>query len=461
MAAKSTTRKAAPKRTYTAKAVDMGISDEALLVGTIAADGSKRLADSEQYYYLFRKHPWVRACVRIIANAVAQEGFAVSTVDGEDVEDDDPRVAGIHQFFRKAFAPKTPRQAFKAIAADLQIYGWAFWRKKYTGKLLTNLERLDPRTIQPKLNSDRTAIEAFEVKRNRLATAGVLVETGADGAPIPADEVVMFSLDEGGDVVLGSPSPLEALDLTTAMDLNIRKHRNAFFKNAATTGNVLINKEANEEAIRSAEKQLLSMKVGAGSAYKNLILPGDWEVKSLLQSGKNDVDFIKGSDQVRDEVCAVYSVPVSKLLSISGAMGQAGKGEDDETFEQECVLPVEELIYETVTMQILHAELDLPDLQLVPRRRNAVRADRFDDAIKMVKFGASGNQALDHVGLPQSDDPGMNIPLFLGATAGNVAQDEPAAHPAQPAQSGAALNQSNDAIDANEVAQKANSRFRY
>lgn len=448
------------RRATVAKAFDMGATDAQLLVGTLADNNADGTQDNEIYWELFRKHPWIRACVRIIANAVSQEGFSVSAIDGDDAQSvDDPREKEIREFFRLAFAPKTFRQAIKSLAVDLKIFGFGYWRKNCSGRLLTNLERMDPRLIVPRLNADSTAIDHYDVRRNQLAGTGIIVEQ-AGSKQIPAGEIIRFSLDEGGDVVFGSPSPLEALDLTTSMDLNIRRHRNSFFRNGATVGNVLINKDADEDAIKSAMKVFQSMKVGVTSAYSNLILPGDWEIKSLMQSGKNDVDFVKATEIVRDEICAVYSVPVSKLLDVSGSMGQAGKGEDDETFEQECVLPLEELIYEKMTVEILQKEFDIDDLELVPRRRNALRYDRIMSAINGVKMGMTGNEARSLVGLAASDAPGMDTPLFIGATAQGVISDEPVnPQPEQNQQISSATDEQQDQQD--EVAGKASRRFRY
>lgn len=453
-------------RRLAVKAIDVGASDGSLLAGTIADANAQKMPDCEQYWLLYKKHPWVRTCVRIIANAVAQEGFAVVLIEGEDARTvtnaDDPRVGDIHAFFRNSFTGKrarTFRQAVKALSVDLEIYGVGYWRRQRVSKTLVGLERLDPRLITPKLNAAKTDIQSFTLSKNRLSQTGVVVEQ-ASSDDIPADEVIMFSLDEGGDVVLGSPSPLEALDLTTAMDLNVRQHRNSFFRNGATTGNVLINKEGEEDQVRAAEKQLMSMKVGPRRSYSNLVLTGDWDVKSLMQSGKHELDFIKGTDIARDEICAVYGVPPGKLIVSGGALGSAGKGEDDDTFEQECVLPLEELIYETITREILQGDFGIEDLALVPKRRNALRTDRIGAAKDLVTCGGTGNEARAMIGLPPISDPqyNMDAPLFVSHTAATVEDDEATRDtPAQP-QDGDVPDNSD--VQENEVAQKAKDRFR-
>lgn len=418
-------------------------TDAGIFAGTLADASVQHMPDAEQYWLLFKKHPIVRACVRVIANAVAQEGFDVVPTDGDDLDENDPNVELLHDYFHQAFIGRanTYRKWVKATTIDMEVFGWAFTRKKKAPLDVDGqakdvpcfLERLDPRLVHPKLNADKTEIETFVLKRSTYNYDGVVVDAGVsdasaaqavNGETIDPDEIIMFSLDEGGDTVLGSPSPLEALDLTCAMDLNVRQHRNSFFRNGAQTGNVFINEEADEDSVRAAEKAIIAMKVGPRNAFKNVFLVGQWKVQALQKQGNNDLDFIQGSELVRDEICAVYNVPVGKLFSITGALGQAGKGEDDETFEQECVLPIEENIYQTLTNELLVKEFDIQDLKLVPKRRNKIHADRFDAAMKMVKFGATGNQALDFVGLPKSDAPGMDVPLFLQSGAG-VGMDEP------------------------------------
>jgi hypothetical protein len=231
------------------------------------------------------------------------------------------------------------------------------------------------------------------------------------------------------------------------MDLNIRKHRNSFFKNGAAVGNVLVNKECNEDDFRNAEKAMLSLHIGPGGAYKNLLLAGDWEVKSLMQSGKNDLDFVKATEIVRDEICSVYCVPVSKIVNVAGSMGQAGKGEDDETYNQECVLPIEELIYEKITQNILCGELDVEGYEIVPKRRNAMRYDRIQAAKDLVTCGGTGNEARAIIGLAPISDARfeMDAPLFVAHTAMTVGDDEPTKQ--DPNQNQGDLNAANDKQD--------------
>jgi Phage portal protein len=424
-------------RRYADKA---GASDVDVFAGTIADANSQKMPDQEQYYLLFRKQPWVRACIRIIGNAVTQEGYdLVPTDDDTPLDPEDERLEAIQNFMRTGFIGKfnSFRKFVKAVVIDQQTYGVGYARRKY-GRVdgrptLVALERLDARRMVPHLNGDKTAIEYFTLRKTQnsvnsaveQAAQQLLTMAGAAGEKIDAKEVIMFSTDEGGDDILPSASPLEALELTLAMDMNIRQHRNSFFRNGAVSGNVLINKTVNQNGMEATVKKLNAQNVGPRNAYKNMILAGDWDVKTLISAGRQDLDFVNGTEIMIEEVCAVYSVPPSKLRDVSGSMGQAGKGEDDDTFEQECILPIEENFYETLTRELLIGEWDIQDIAFSPKRRNKIRLERFNSAALAVKFGATGNEARDLVGLPKSEVDGMDIPLFIGATgAAGVADDE-------------------------------------
>jgi hypothetical protein len=417
--------------------------------GTISDQSTRRMGDPEQYFYLFKKHPWVRACVRIIGNAVAQEGYTFVPVDEtKPIGENDETVAAINAFLRVAFVGKcnTFRKFRKTIVMDTETYAVGYAHKKY-GKsngiaALSGLERLNPLRIKPVLTADKNAVEYYAVRKAQntetngpVAQAAAQYSNGDDQTllKIPAKEMVVFTLDEGGDDILPSPSPLEALDLTCATDLSVRKHRKKLFENGTTLGNVLFSKTASEPQVRDAQNKL-KRQAGADNAFRNIAIAGDWGVENLLASGGRDFDFIKGSELTIEEICAVYSMPPSKLRNVSGSMGQAGKGEDDETFEQECVLPIEESFYETLTIEILQKEFQIDDISFAPARRNKIRLDRFEAAAQGVKFGMSGNQALDLVGIEKSDADGMDIPLFLGATGQNGVQDDEIDPPAPPPQ---------------------------
>ena len=423
-------RKSAPRRVHRSKAVNIETTDGSLLSGTIADEFRKRIPDREIYALLYAKHPWVRSTVDMIAVEVGRGGFSFVKADDEDgaavTADQDKRIPTLRSTFRHLFPGTTLNESLEALAKDLGTHGWGFWRRMRDGsRTLVGLERMDPRFVVPRLSDDGTEIIAFLQKRHDVAPEGIPVASNPTGADtIPVEDVVFFRR-AGGDVVLGAPSPLEALDFATATDINIATFRNRFFRNGAVLGLILANEDGDEDDFRAAVKTIEQRKTGVTKVGSTMVLTGKWDVHQLTQSGKNDLDFVKGTGLSREDIGAVYHVPPSKILMSGNALGGSGKSQDDATFEEQAVLPLEELIFARITRDILEGDFGIDDLEMVPKRRSKVRLELFDAAAQLVKFGGTGNEARDLVNLPKSDVPGMDDPLFIGATGqSGVSSDE-------------------------------------
>lgn len=451
--------KAAPAKKYVAKAIDIGASDAEIATGTYLDANFGRLAQAELYWYCYMQHPWIRACVDLNSNAVSQEGFAIAPVDGSNPkpldDEDDERVPLINTWFQNGFVGMSSRSALVAMNCDLEIFAASYWLKKRDtqGDKMIYLERLNPRLVEPVLSEDGTEIASYMLKKPVSQTPSGTITSVQDAKKLNAKDVIRFKRTGGGDPVLGSPSLLESLDLTAAIDFAIREHRKSFFKNGMVPGTIISSADADEDATSALIKSLKA-KTGAKNAYKTTVAMGDWKVQALAQTGKNDVDFEKGTGISRDEICAVFTVPPGKLLFSNNSLGASGKAEDDETFQQECVLPREEMIYEQITEYILKQEFGIDDLKLIPQRRAQLKFERIDAAMKLVQCGGTGNEARELVGLEPIDDPEMDLPRFdkhTGMTAdGDVPTPQGGKTPAQPQQNGNGEGN----IKPNEVAPK-------
>ena len=447
------------------------LSGDATVAGVIGAGGTAaRVAEMEIYWMLATKHPYVNGCVTLVADAVAAEGWSVAPIDGENAQpltaETDARVGEIRAFFRVCYPNSTDRGMRRALTVDLEAFGVAYLRKKRAGKLIVALERLDPRTVTAKLSTDLKSIDSYIV---RPRASGSYVTSPSNMEIVKVEDVIMISMS-GGDPLVGLPSPLEALDLTVATDMATRRFREAFFRSGAKAGTVLVNTSANIDQIKAAEKMLMASKAGADNAYKTWLLSGDWKIESLAKAGENDADFVKATGLNREDICTVYKVPVGMLTFSAGALGSSGKSDDRDFFEEFAVLPIEELIYETLSLRLLRDEFGIEDLRMIPKRRNRVRTSRFASAALGVKFGMTGNEARELVGLPPiiDDRYEMDVPLFIGAPTTGLAEAEPLDTPPDPASVGSEQATSASASadgaaahhDANEVAQKGGAAFR-
>ncbi len=433
------------------------------------------LRDLEVYWMLATRHPHVRTCVTLIADAVAAEGYQIVPIDGEAADDaGDPRVADIHDFMRVGFIGTTERAMRRALAIDVNAFGLTFLRKKRSDVVpsvvegragLVGLERLDPRTVKIKPNADRTGIDSFLIQRR---TGGTFIALQDYDVVAPADMIMISAV--GGDPIVGMPSPLEGLDLTLAHDMAARRFREAFFRKGAKLGTVLINKSANKEQVDAVMMQVRDQKTGVDKAFDTLVATGDWDVANVARAGENDIDFVKGTQLNREDVSGVFKVPVGMIVFAGNALGSAGKAEDQDFFEQYAVLPLEEMLYEALTLHILRDEWGIEDLAFVPKRRNRVRLSRFDAAVKGVKFGLTGNDVRELVGFPKIEDPKfeMDTPLFIGSPTTGLAEAEPLETPPTPVtpsseQHGGenADSSAEGAKRAREVAQKGKAGFRW
>ncbi len=401
-------------------------------ISDVITMGATRLPEMETYWMLHQKHPWVAACVNLIANTVSADGYGIDPVGNAEKDDDDPRIEQIEQFMAKGFVGMSQRRARYALAVDILVFGRAFLRKKRAGRLVVGLERYDPRLVLPKPNANRTAIETYLIRSRKAIDTSSPEMIGSSAfmasEPVKPEDIIFFNRG-GGDQLLGAPSPLEHLDLTIGLDFAIRQHRQGFFKNGAVPGMVMVNTDGNRDQILAAEAMIRNTKRGADNAYATWMLSGSWEVKSRGTEtvGQKDIDFAKGSSLNRDEICAVYHVPPGKLLFAAGALGSSGKAEDDATFQEQCVLPLEESIYEHLTKGLLVDEFDILDLEFAPKRRHSLRYDMFEKAAQVVNFGGTINEARGLVNLPPIDSTKFDVdaPLLGAHTGPNVASDEP------------------------------------
>jgi len=389
------------------------------MLGANARTAGPSVSDMDTYWMLFCKHPWVRTCVSYIAEAVAAEGFSIIPVDGVTAapasEREDERLGQLHQFFANCTPNSTFTDLRLSTAIDLRVHSVAYWRKDRVSKrgLPRFFERIDPRIIRPRLAKDRKSIDGFVI---RSVENGGLVGADAKVEIVDPNDIVFFKM-AGGDPLLGMPSPLEALDITIDQDWKIRNHQRAFFRNGGVSGRVILMKGITPEAARKLTKELKAEKTGVEAAFADLCLAGDnIEVKeSSASSGKNELDFLKGSEAARNEIAAVFKVPVGMLAFAAGALGSAGKEQDDDSFQRYAVLPVERAIYDTLTRDVLVGDFGITDLRLVPQRLQQIRLDRFGAAKTSLEAGATVNEARAIVGLPSVDGSGQDcdVPLVM------------------------------------------------
>ena len=361
------------------------------------------------------------------------------------------------EFLEKFFAEVNDFESFpdllEAIYRDLLIFGEAFILKQREGA------RVEPGSVFLESASglgadgDRTTTyagngrvthiasdpEATITSLHRIPSLMTFAVPGVDGYPASfrqkaegggyreysVDDVIYFRLPDATNPCHGL-SPLEALDLTVATDFSAAKYNEAYFRNGAKAGMVLSMQGVSEHEVRRNREWIANEYTKPENAHRPMVLLGNIELVRDGNEAQHDMQFIDLRRFSREEVCAVYSVPLSKLLHTSDGMGgtASGKTADDMTFRSDCVGPLQTKVYSTVNRQLMKKEFPSHPL-LIPPRQEKVRLDLLEAAKSLVQVGGTGNEARAILHLPEIDDEEMEKPLFLTPGLRTLEPDDP------------------------------------
>lgn len=371
---------------------------------------TSQLSQAEGFWHYYNHHPWVGSAVSLIGNAIVGDGYQV-LAPGNDRDqsavNDDPVVQAVKLVLDQINDAQSLTDLVQEVAMDMDVVGKAYlFKLRLPGnKQVVGLERLDSRTTVPVVSDDGKSIGKFVQKEN--INGKEVVTT------FQPNEIIFFKLP-GGSPLTGGKSPMDKLDLTLAVDWSSRKHNAAYFRNGCKAGQVLINKKSTAEQLEQNKKTMALTKVGPDNAYKPLWLAGDWDVH--LPATTDDEEHGKTMDRARQEVCAVYHIPESKLMTTEGTLGGNGKEADDQTFHEECVMPRAQRIYGILTRELLCKEWGLTDLAVAPKAKYSIRPSMVDTAVKLLQMGGTINESRSIVNLPDSAFKGANLDAPLIAT---------------------------------------------
>lgn len=302
--------------------------------------------DYRLYLDMYYNHPVVNAAINKIAKVATQTGFDFVPRDSRSkVKQREYKICKDFFDLQHDFIGE-----LRKIYRDLLIFGDAYINVIYSrSRKPVGLKRLAPWTIHIKANL-KGHVEYY-VQKNPMY---------GDEEPIKfyPGEMLHFRIDDPGNDLYGM-SPLESIKTTVAADLYAQNWNKNFFKNGASTGTILVVKDATVDEIERNKRWLEESYTGTENAHKPIILTGDVEIHhSVLKH--EEMSFLEGRNYLRNEILAVLDVPPAKI----GEMGSANRSnskEQDKSFRSESVAPLQWVVESVLSDQLLRRTLGVKE----------------------------------------------------------------------------------------------------
>jgi len=335
--------------------------------------------------------------VDLIAQRATADAYAI-----QSASDDDAGIAALRVFLSSINPKQSLDRLLRGIYRDLQINGNWYGRVQFESKLPVAVYRVDFRTIVPKPEKIGAPQTYHLYQNGRFDYSPV---------EIPAEEILHLTLNDAGENGCGL-SPLESLDATLANDQAAISYNTGFFQNGAKAGDIYeMAPDLGPDQVEREREYLKQNFTKPSQSFEPLFLQGG--VK-LLRDGaalRKDMEFVELRRWNREEVCAVYSVPLSLVTGQVGALGANGKEQDAILFKDAVIAPLQKQVFEDLNRELLRERMGNMDLMLVAPKVAKIRLDLVQMAAEMTTAGATGNEARRVMGL--DDVEGMDDPLYL------------------------------------------------
>ncbi|GMA50138.1 hypothetical protein GCM10025857_14950 [Alicyclobacillus contaminans] len=353
------------------------------------------------YFELYKRVSWVKACVDIIADTATSEPAIIRVADQQqelDDQDENPRIRALKTVLDRINPNYDNMELANMNIRAMEINGTAYNRilRKAGGKQFVGMEYISFTRVKPNVD-DNGEIVSWSVRNKR--GSGVTV--------IPARDMAVFKLPHPDDDVIGM-SPLESLDLPTAVDIQAQKFNEAAFRNGPYASMVLKMNNADETEVTRNREYINANFTKPENAHKPMLLEGDVEiVGDALMRRAIDGSFIELRKLTREEICSVYRVPVTKITT--DGVNRSNTEQHDVTFIRDTIEPLQRLYWNQFNRRILQQELGIYDMYLVAGKKQDVTMEAVNIAKGMIQAGATINEARKVMNLTSQD--GYDVPM--------------------------------------------------
>jgi HK97 family phage portal protein len=421
-----------------------------------AAQGLGLSNQFAQYSAIYRKQPSVATLVDKIANSAAR-----LTAKVWDVTPEGGRVRDTTSPYAKLIANPTtemsPMSFWRWTFSTYEIFGEAFWYKQRadvdsfgrpTGPVV-NLLPMHPSRVAVHRNAAGAVEYIFTLG---VASAGILYA--------PESDVVAF-LRYNPDNLMRGMSRLEPLNSTLLNEDAARRANKSWWEKGARPSVILTHPGDLSQAAQDRLKASFDARHGGADNMGGSAVLEEGMTAQVVQLNAEEMQYIESRKMNLQEACMVFDVP-PPVVHILDHATFSNITEQMRSMYRDTMSPRLEDVESVMDFALL------PDFFKTGQRETefdmteVLRGDfetRADKAVTLRQSGIfTGNQSLELVGLPKSDDPEMdkiyaNAALVpLGSPKETVAIAEHVdPTPAQAAQADSAASNSAAAADAAAV----------
>lgn len=331
-------------------------------------------ADYDLLYAIYKAHADVSACVAIWAGGVTGNGWHVGLMDSdaEPNRNQRKRIDEIETWLKNPNPTKRFSRILYELVAHMAITGDAYLNKVTDGQgTIRELWSVHPATVR--IIADEHGMILGYIQRYH----------GVNVADFEPEEMSRFQLPSVMNDLYGH-SPLESVLGEVHLDLHALRSNRAIFENGFKPSVIVTLKDGAKEGLERLGGMIRQKFTGAGNQHGVMVLGGVEDVKPYGQSLK-EMEFTALRELTTEKVATAFRVP-KFMLNLKGSHDLATSAVQERQFFNSTIKPVQDIIAEIFTEEILHA-ID-PDLAFYFNEPDFNDADRLrTDALKAEEQG--------------------------------------------------------------------------
>lgn len=295
----------------------------------------RQYGEKFDYLNLYRKGSWVYACVQKISNPLAAANWRLMKGEKE---------YKAHRALKILDKPNQYMSRYELMnmtAQSLELIGEAHWLiiRAGTGKP-TALFPLNPSKMELLFDNGTPAAWEYTVNQQNRQR-------------LEFEDVVFFKYTDPANPWRGV-SPLHAAAIAADTDLDASRWNRIFFKNSAKPSSTIeTDGKIQEDQKLRLKKQIEAYYSGVNNAHKTIVLDSGLKFRNVQLSHK-DMEFLELRKYSREEIAAVYGVPLSKL-GLNENSNRATAYIHDYTFAKETLTPKLRMIQGALDKYFLQA----------------------------------------------------------------------------------------------------------